>query len=729
MLRCRITKAATAASYRSVSAVTTASATNRSENIVRNGNAIRPFHSHDGTNIMTKHILPLQSSSTTSTLTQKRYMGIGRTRPSTRFPSPFEESDDDDDSDFSETEDNFFALREKEEAAAAEEEAAAALEEEERARIQAELDSRTGRLWTDDWALTDEMWSTKTLYDDLPDWDRSLCSRVSKERVKVYDGGIPTLATLSTLPLPSPPPVHPAHNHRRNTKIYGKYRKDYNASQVANTLTSVLNVKTHIDPILLMQTWQEKQIAVDQLYENMYDAVKEKEDILKNHPKFREWVEAAVERHLTAVVEQQQKEGDEESTDSTKENEPVVPVFMELANSTFAGGEPKYKPIEAEIVDIKKANDKVVVVPPILYPLPLSHTEHKDKFGRMSEEWELTADDERRRIMMRSCMSDIASVVEQGCKEEGGKRVFVHGKRGVGKTAALAAIVASARTSGNIVLYLPDGDRLRKLGFYIEPNTHLEGLFDLPVLAKEICSQLLISHEHDMGDIMVSKDDLETFLSKEQRLRFYGEGNEESDVSIVEVLQKGSASNTLSSGCYGAAIHTLMNQTSKPFVVVMDEFNCYYDYGHYFHQAYDEMVYKPIPIEEITLFKPLLEAMSITPPPQPTRKDKNPVHVKKDAVLMKRGAIVVATSESRAVARKFTDELYEVALKDENVSVVEVPRYSKLEVEHILSHFEVVGIGRLRFDRGETVMKEQEVAYLNMLSGGVGQYLLNACII
>eukprot|EP00957_Ditylum_brightwellii_P189139 14397026-Ditylum_brightwellii.AAC.1 len=66
-----------------------------------------------------------------------------------------------------------------------------------------------------------------------------------------------------------------------------------------------------------------------------------------------------------------------------------------------------------------------------------------------------------------------------------------------------------------------------------------------------------------MGDIMVSKDDLETFLSKEQRLRFYGEGNEESDVSIVEVLQKGSASNTLSSGCYGAAIHTLMNQTSK----------------------------------------------------------------------------------------------------------------------------------------------------------------------
>eukprot|EP00957_Ditylum_brightwellii_P023435 1768906-Ditylum_brightwellii.AAC.1 len=40
----------------------------------------------------------------------------------------------------------------------------------------------------------------------------------------------------------------------------------------------------------------------------MYDAVKEKEDILKNHPKFREWVEAAVERHLTAVVEQQQKE-------------------------------------------------------------------------------------------------------------------------------------------------------------------------------------------------------------------------------------------------------------------------------------------------------------------------------------------------------------------------------------------------------------------------------------
>lgn len=52
--------------------------------------------------------------------------------------------------------------------------------------IQNELDLRKGRLWEDPYEITDEDWSSGLTQDDLPDWSRDLCSRISKERVKVH---------------------------------------------------------------------------------------------------------------------------------------------------------------------------------------------------------------------------------------------------------------------------------------------------------------------------------------------------------------------------------------------------------------------------------------------------------------------------------------------------------------------------------------------------------------
>jgi Mitochondrial ribosomal death-associated protein 3 len=49
-------------------------------------------------------------------------------------------------------------------------------------------------------------------------------------------------------------------------------------------------------------------------------------------------------------------------------------------------------------------------------------------------------------------------------------RVLVTGRQGTGKAAALAAIVATARTSGSMVLYLPEGDNMSQNGYYIVPN-------------------------------------------------------------------------------------------------------------------------------------------------------------------------------------------------------------------------------------------------------------------
>lgn len=62
------------------------------------------------------------------------------------------------------------------------------VEEARRQAIREELDSRSGRLWKDRWELTDEDWSSGKSYDDLPNWTEELCSRVSRERVRVHDG-------------------------------------------------------------------------------------------------------------------------------------------------------------------------------------------------------------------------------------------------------------------------------------------------------------------------------------------------------------------------------------------------------------------------------------------------------------------------------------------------------------------------------------------------------------
>ena len=102
--------------------------------------------------------------------------------------------------------------------------------------------------------------------------------------------------------------------------------------------------------------------------------------------------------------------------------------------------------------------------------------------------------------------------------------------------------------------------------------------------------------------------------------------------------------------------------------------------------------------------------------------------VNKEPVVMKRGGFIVGVTESHAVAKKFTDGLENALINHEqSCHIVEIPQFSQLEVEHILANFEITGIGRLRFDRGQTVMDDQEVAFLRMVSGGIGQRLLDSC--
>lgn len=289
----------------------------------------------------------------------------------------------------------------------------------------------------------------------------------------------------------------------------------------------------------------------------------------------------------------------------------------------------------------------------------------------------------------------------------------------------MAAIAASARKSGHIVLYMPDGNRLHRLGYYIRPNPKNNDLYDLPVLSQEVCKEILTTHENDIEGMMANEDTLKQFFSElqlEELPNNSGEG-----ISLVDLLKLAEQKASLASMCFSVTVDCLMKQDEKPFLMILDEFNCYYEPGHYFHMHYDDNVNKSIPYNQINLFKPAMDAMGLS------LEDDEDIPLVTPSPI-KRGGIVVGITESCAVPRKVTDALNAYAQRsaaDDKSSiplhVCEVPRFSELEVDHVLANFESIGIGNLRCDRGETVLNKEGVAYVRTVSGGVGQKLLDVC--
>jgi len=597
-------------------------------------------------------------------------------------------------------------------------------EEKEMARRKAisdELDSRKGRLWEDYYEITDEDWSSGKSFYDLPDWTEKICSRISKERVKIHPDGVPTLDGLAKLKLPKPAVHHPALG---NPKPYLKHRKDQIYKRIYDAVVAIAEPK--MEKILSLENWDDKQDAIDDLFEQIHDEIKYKEmnsggngdsnseddheymtTVLGSQPNFPKLVERALENYLKVVSKNEKAQSDGTPSPNAKAENSIEPIFLDIMK------------VEGSTLDENG-------VPKLIHPIK---PHRKDGPGRMLEEWELSAKEDTKRILCRQCISEIAQYVvqTQGKDTEAGSRVYVTGRQGAGKTAALIATVASARLSGHIVLYIPDGNRLSELGYYVEPNalnkTGKSKMFDLPILTNEVCTELLESHEKDLEGFSVTSETLNKYISSDQLKKLgkeIGDQDEDGDYSLVDLLKVGSKNIALGPGCYGAVINTLMNQTEKPFTVVMDEFNCYFEPGHYFHGEYDPEVKNSIPLNKITLFQPFLDAVGVE------RKDDGTIY-NKEAVPMKRGSIVVGTSENHAVKRNVTSALHD-AIEKGGCNIVDVPQYSSTEVEHVLANFEIIGIGRLRFDRGATVMNSQEVKYLRMVSGGVGQRLLDACI-
>jgi len=355
-------------------------------------------------------------------------------------------------------------------------------------------------------------------------------------------------------------------------------------------------------------------------------------------------------------------------------------------------------------------------IPKILYPL--DRRERQTLEGRMIEEWELAALKDSKRIMLRESMRKIAQVLDE-C-EETPRRVLVHGRRGVGKTATLAAMVASARKSGHLVMYIPDANQLHQFGYYIEPSPAREGMWNLPMLSQELLERLVHFNRDDIKEFSADRELLKTYFTEDQ-VEELPEGD---SIDLAALCDFAQDNVDLAAGCYDTVLHVLMNQEEKPFDIFIDEFNIFYKKSEYYHGDYDYDVINPIPYPIINLFKPILDAMALT-----IEDDGEKIL---SPQLMKKGAIVAATSLMHPVPKRANEYLLDnakrsLAQHSKNLAVVEVPRLTKLEVDHMIANYECIGLGHLRLDEGKTVNDPNEMEFFRVMSSGVAQNLMNVC--
>ena len=274
--------------------------------------------------------------------------------------------------------------------------------------------------------------------------------------------GVPNLKQLSTLNLPSSLPSHPGHG---NPSIHAKARKHKLSKRLRTAIQ--ISIADDLVNILSLSSWEEKQEAIDGLFEIIEERVREKEPILAKLPDFKETVEDGLEQVLrmvqsrlkgakkratTTVLSESSSSSEltKEELDNTIDvmgirHEPAVPIFMDLLKAAERSNQTASDHSTNNESSLEKSLSNFFTqcnaagVPNLVYPLNVHHNEG---IGRMVEEWELAANKKTKRIMIRDGMKQIAAKVvdaanccdgEVGEDKKGAARVFVTGKRGVGK--------------------------------------------------------------------------------------------------------------------------------------------------------------------------------------------------------------------------------------------------------------------------------------------------------
>ena len=99
-----------------------------------------------------------------------------------------------------------------------------------------------------------------------------------------------------------------------------------------------------------------------------------------------------------------------------------------------------------------------------------------------------------------------------------------------------------------------------------------------------------------------------------------------------------------------------------------------------------------------------------------------------NAPLMKRGGVIASFDNTRPVKRSVTAKAQQQLLA-ESVENVIVGQYSHIEIDHILSNFEMIGVGKLRVYGSNVIDDEEVISFLRMKTGSIGLNVLNDIIV
>ena len=278
----------------------------------------------------------------------------------------------------------------------------------------------------DPWYITEDDFALNLQYEDLPVWSLDTVSDTSKNRLVLYSDdsssehkNIPTLKAMSEMALPLPAPPLPSDNR----KSYKKYRKNAEKRTILKAVANIAEVR--VARILRMDDDVAKQEAVDELFESIEEDVFEKMPeislLYKGHPKSQELFQKALTSYLIAVRRQEQQRHElsgSVSNDSNEDSEDKLDLDVEelaqyIVGKEDAGSVPLF-------MDLKNngLNEYFAIT---------------GVSGGIKEDWELAADPESRPIMLREPMRRIAQILIQSDKGGAPSRVFITGKKGVGK--------------------------------------------------------------------------------------------------------------------------------------------------------------------------------------------------------------------------------------------------------------------------------------------------------
>jgi hypothetical protein len=286
-----------------------------------------------------------------------------------------------------------------------------------------ELLAQGGRLWSDPMYITDEDWATDVSLDDLPDWTPDVVSDAALERVTILDNVL-TLEQLARLPLPPPPSVLPAEH----PKQYASYRKAAERARISLKVREL--VADRVDHILKLDNADIQQDAIDELFELVEEEVREAEGVLKIHrtgphpysaipaAKLEAIIEDALCGYLKEVNETPQPATDARGTDNAAEtfsDEDTPLVVDETA-----------RPVYMDILKSSLGQDRLFAV--------------TDVSGGIKDEWEMSAHSDTKRILLRQCIREIAQKIIEAENKSEGTKVFVKGRRGVGKVRLIVGL-------------------------------------------------------------------------------------------------------------------------------------------------------------------------------------------------------------------------------------------------------------------------------------------------